>query len=97
MGKIDEIIKEKGLTPKDCEYHTRRLLENDGKIRVLVIKGIPVAYAEYKCPKCGHEGYSEQEYKKVSKASKIRLRVECEKCHLNIKVDKLKGKKEKKK
>ncbi len=93
MGKIDEIIKQKGLTPKDCEYHTLRTLEYDGKIRVLVIKGEPTAHVEYKCPKCGHQGYNTQEYKKVSKAAKIRLRVECEKCKTKIKVGKLKGKK----
>ena len=93
MGKIDEIIRDKKLTPKDCEYHTIRTLENNGKVRVLVIKGDSTAHIESKCPKCGHEAYNEQEYKKVSKASKIRMRVECEKCKTKIKVEKLKGKK----
>jgi hypothetical protein len=89
---IDEIIKKKDLTPKDCTYHTLRSLENNGKIRCLVIKGEDIVHVDYTCPKCGHSGYKTQEFKKVSKAAKIRFVVECDKCKFKIKVGKLKGK-----
>lgn len=95
MGKIDDIIRKKGLTPKDVDYHTRRTLEGGGKLRVLRIKGDNINHVEYTCPKCGHEAYITMEHKAVSKAAKIRFRVECAKCKTKIKVDKLKGKKEK--
>ena len=45
------------------------------------------------CPYCGSYTYDEQEYKHISKASKIRLRVECSNCHKKTKVEKLKAKK----
>ncbi|MFH0928975.1 MAG: hypothetical protein V1818_01310 [Candidatus Aenigmatarchaeota archaeon] len=93
FDKIDKIIKERKLTPPDCTYHTLRPLENGGRLRVLVIKGEDVAHAELICPYCGKYTYSEQEYKKVSKAAKVRLRIECSGCGKNIKVEKLKGKK----
>ena len=97
MGKIDDIIKKKGLVPTDCAYHTRQGLENGGKIRVLRIKGENINHVEYTCPKCGYEGYDELEHTEVSKASKIRFRVECAKCKTKIKIEKLKAKKAKKK
>ena len=97
MGKIDEIIKTKKITPKDCEYHTLRTLENGGKIRALVVKGEDVVTIDYTCPHCGHTDSASQEYKNVSKAAQVRFRVECSKCKKKIKVEKLKGKKEKKK
>jgi len=93
MDKIDSIIKEKKITPKDCDYHTRRILEGGGKIRVLRIKGDNINHVEYTCPKCGHEAYTTIEHKPVSKAAKIRFKVECEKCKTKIKVEKLKAKK----
>ena len=93
FDKIQKIIAEKKLTPKECEYHTLRTLENNGKVRVLVIKGEKIAYIELICPYCGKYTYAEQEYKHVSKASKIRLRVECSNCHKKTKVEKLKAKK----
>ena len=93
FDKIDRIIKDRKLTPPDCTYHTLRPLENGGKVRVLVIKGDDKAYIELICPYCGKYTYEEQEYKKVSKASKIRMRVECSNCHKNTKVEKLKAKK----
>jgi ribosomal protein S27E len=93
FDKIQKIISEKKLTPKDCEYHTLRNLENNGKVRVLVMKGDKTAYIELICPYCGNYTYVEQEYKHVSKASKIRLRVECSNCHKKTKVEKLKSKK----
>ncbi len=93
MGKIDDIVKSKSITPSDCDYHTRRTLENGGKIRVLRIKGDNINHIEYVCPKCGHEGYVQMEYKPVSKAAKIRFRIECEKCKTKIKVEKMKSKK----
>ena len=96
MGKIDNIIRERNITPANCAYHTRRPLDDGGKIRVLRIKGENINHVEYTCPKCGHEGYATVEHQEVSKASKIRFRVECEKCKTNIKVEKLKSKKKKK-
>lgn len=93
MGKIDDIIKNKNITPADCDYHTRRLLENGGSVRVLRIKGDNINHVEYKCPKCGNAGYITMEYRPVSKAAKIRFIVECSKCKEKIKVEKLKGKK----
>ena len=97
MGKIDDIIREKGLKPKDCSYHTIRALENNGRIRGMVIKGDNVIHIEYTCPKCGHKAYKAQEYKKVSKAAMYRFSTKCDKCGFNIKVEKLKGGKKKKK
>ena len=95
FDKIEKIIAERKLTPKECEYHTLRILENNGKVRVLVIKGEGKAYVELVCPHCGKYTYEEQDYKKVSKASKIRLRIECSGCGKKTKVDKLKAKKKK--
>lgn len=92
MNKITEIIRTKGLKPADCEYHTLRTLEDGTKIRALVIKGDNIVHIECIC-KCGNYQYLTQEYKKVSKAAKIRFAVECSKCGNKIKVEKLKGKK----
>ena len=92
-GEIDKIIKEKKLTPVDCAYHTRRELENKGKVRILLIKGETTAHVEVICPHCGHPDYRKEEWKKVSKAAKIRLSFKCSKCGKTIKVEKLKGKK----
>jgi hypothetical protein len=96
FDKIDSIIKEKKLTPPDCEYHTLRVLENNGKVRALVIKSIPIIHIESICPKCGNYDYNSQDYVKVSKAAKIRFTVKCSKCGTPIKVEKLKGGKQKK-
>ena len=93
MNKIQEIIVSKKLKPKDAEYHTLRTDENGSKIRALVVKGEPDMHVEYVCGKCGHEAYVKEEYKKVSKAAKIRWKTKCEKCGLAIKIEKLKGKK----
>ena len=76
-NKIQEIIVSKKLKPKDAEYHTIRTDENGTKIRVLVIKGEPTLHLEYICGKCGHEEYVTDEYKKVSKAAKIRYKTKC--------------------
>ena len=97
MDKITKIIKDKKLKPKDAEYHTLRALEGGGKVRALVIKGDKTLHIEYVCPKCKHTGYKAQEYKKVSKAARIRFSVRCDKCDFNIKVEKLKGGKKAKK
>jgi hypothetical protein len=93
FDKIQKIISEKKLTPKDCEYHTLRILESNGKVRALIIKGDNTLHIELICPKCGTYSYITQEWKKVSKAAKIRFRVECLKCGNKVKVEKLKGKK----
>lgn len=93
MGKIDEIISQRSLKSADCEYHTIRTLENNGRVRALVVKGEKVLHIEYVCPKCGHSAYKNQEWAQVSKAAKIKFTVDCEKCGFKIKVEKLKGKK----
>lgn len=93
MEKIANLIKEKNLKPSDCAYHTLRALENDGKVRALVIKGEQVVHVEFVCPFCGHQEYKTQEWLHVSKAAKLRLKTKCGKCGKTIKVEKLKGKK----
>jgi len=90
FDKITQIIKERGLKPSDCAYHTLRGLENNGKIRVLAIAGETNALAEYICPFCGHHGMEEKLWKRP-------FSVKCGGCGKTIKVPKLKGKKNKKK
>jgi len=98
FGKIEKMIDDKNIGPKDCVYHTLRTLENGGKIKALVIKEEPnVVHVEYICPFCGHYDYTTQEYVKVSKTAAVRFRVECSKCKKKIKIEKLKSKKKKKK
>ncbi|MBU3958100.1 MAG: hypothetical protein KKB25_03415 [Nanoarchaeota archaeon] len=87
FDKISSLIKEKSLKSSQCVYHTLRLLDNGGKIRVLVLPD-RIARAEYVCPKCGQYGFAEAEWKRP-------FSVKCEKCGATIKVPKLKGKKEK--
>jgi predicted RNA-binding Zn-ribbon protein involved in translation (DUF1610 family) len=91
FDKIDSIIKEKKLTTADCEYHTLRVLENNGKIRALVLKGDSVIHVELICPKCGNYDYHTQEWKKASKGAKYRFETKCPKCGFVIKIEKLKG------
>jgi len=91
FDKIDSIIKEKKLTPATCEYHTLRVLENNGKVRALVVKGESIVHIEVICPKCGAYDYQTQEWKKVSKGAKYRFETKCPKCGFDIKVEKLKG------
>lgn len=86
FDRIDSIIREKSLKASECVYHTMRLLENGGKVRVLVLRD-GIARAEYVCPKCGFYGYSETQWKRP-------FSVKCGKCGAAIKVPKLKGKKE---
>ena len=93
FNKINEIIREKKLTPSNCGYHTIRTLENNGKIRALVVKGEDIVHIEIICPFCGAYSYVIQEWGKVSKGSKFRFKVKCPKCGKLIKVTKLKGKK----
>jgi predicted nucleic-acid-binding Zn-ribbon protein len=93
FDKIDKIIAEKKLTAADCDYHTLRALENNGKIRALVVKGENILHVELVCPKCGNYDYQTQEWKTISKAAKIRFTIKCPKCGNTVKVEKLKGKK----
>lgn len=86
FDKISSLIKEKNLKSSQCVYHTLRILDNGGKVRVLVLPD-QIARAEYVCPKCGQYGYYEVEWKRP-------FSVKCEKCGATIKVPKLKGKKE---
>ncbi|MEM5778206.1 MAG: hypothetical protein QXD43_01310 [Candidatus Aenigmatarchaeota archaeon] len=93
FDKIDKIIKEKNLTTSNCDYHTLRILENNGKIRALVIKGEKIAHIELICPKCNAYNYFTQEWKQVSKAAKYRFDTKCPSCGFVIKVEKLKSSK----
>jgi len=95
-GEIDRIIREKNLKAGDAGYHTLRPLENNGKIRALVIKGENQAHIEYTCPSCGHSGYRQQAWTTASKGSKFRFITKCDKCGFEIKISKLKGEKKKK-
>ena len=95
FDKIDKIISEKKLTPSTCDYHTLRTLENNGKIRALVIKGETTIHVELICPKCGNYSYQTQEWKQVSKGAKYRFEAKCPKCGNIVKVEKLKGVKNK--
>jgi len=84
MGKIDDYIKEKGLKPSDCDYHTNRNIrgkKGTGKIRVLAHEG--KAMVQYTCPECQHEAYAEQEWKRP-------FSIKCEKCKATLKVPKMK-------
>jgi len=91
FDKIDKIIAEKKLTSTSCDYHTLRTLENNGKVRALVIKGENILHVEFICPKCGTYDYHTQEWKKVSKGAKYRFEAKCSKCGFVVKVEKLKG------
>lgn len=93
FDKIDKIISEKKLTPSSCEYHTIRILENNGKIRALVVKGENILHVELICPKCGTYSYNTQKWKQVSKGAKYRFETKCSKCGNVVKIGKLKGKK----
>jgi len=91
FDKIDKIIAEKKLTPATCDYHTLRVLENNGKVRALVAKGENIVHIELICPKCGEYSYQTEEWKQVSKGAKIRFTIKCQKCGNIVKVEKLKG------
>ena len=93
FDKIDKIISEKKLTPATCGYHTLRVLENNGKVRALVIKGENIVHIELICPKCSAYTYNAQEWKHVSKGAKYRFEIKCSKCGNAIKIEKLKGRK----
>lgn len=90
-GEIDRIIRERNLKAADAGYHTLRPLENNGRIRALVIKGETEANIEYTCPQCKHSGYKRQVWAAASKGSKFRFTTKCDKCGFEIKVPKLKG------
>ena len=93
FDKIQKIINEKKLTPANCSYHTLRTLENNGKVRALVIKGENTIHIELICPFCNAYSYTTQEWVKVSKGSKYKFKLKCPKCEKLVKVTKLKGKK----
>jgi hypothetical protein len=91
FDKIDKVIADRKLSASDCEYHTIRVLDNNGKIRALVVKGESVVHVEMICPKCGNYDYHIEEWKHISKAAKIRLTAKCPKCGEKVKIEKLKG------
>jgi len=85
--KIDEIISQRKLLPRNCEYHTWRDAKNSkgektGKIRILVIKGEKIAHSEYKCPECGYVGYGQSEWKRP-------FYLRCIKCGYRISVPRM--------
>ena len=91
FNKIDTIIDENKIKFSDCEYHTRRDLEDGGKVRVLVVKGEQNAHVEYICPKCKHYAYKQQKWESAPKKSKVRFMTACEKCGFELKLLKMKG------
>lgn len=83
MHKINDYIKKNKLNPSDCVYHTNRTLrigKEKGRIRILV--HTTIAMVEYKCPKCGYEGYQEKKWKRP-------FSVKCKKCDFLIRVPRL--------
>jgi len=89
LTKIAAMIKEKGLTGKDCEFHTQRGVMNkkgelSGRVRVLVLKEDRIARVEYVCPECGNYGYIEKEWKRP-------FSFNCQKCGVLIRVPKLRA------
>ena len=93
FDKIDSIIKQRNLKPADCGYHTLRILDNNGKVRALVVKGETVLHVELVCPKCGNYEYRQQEWKPGSKSAKSKFDAACSRCGNIVKIEKLKGKK----
>ncbi len=88
LSKIANFIKENGIKPSDCEYHTWRDGKNkkgeiSGKLRILVLKKDHIARVEYICPECGYYGYLETEWKRP-------FSFKCEKCGYRIRVPRLK-------
>ncbi len=82
LKKIQEFIEKNNIKPSDCVMHTNRNLENNGKIRVLVLKGESDAWVEYICPKCGHYGYTKKTWKRP-------FSIKCENCGKLIRVQKM--------
>jgi len=80
--KIDALVKEKKITPRDSLYHTMRHV-GSGKIRVLALKADNIARCEYVCPKCGKYEYSEELWKRP-------FSVKCVNCGAKISVPKMK-------
>ena len=88
MSKIDDFVKQHGVKPSDCLYHTNRTAASksgkpSGSIRVLVPKSDGIARCEYICPECGHADYTEQEWKRP-------FSIKCAKCDFRITVPKMK-------
>ena len=81
--KIQELIEKNNIQPSDCVMHTQRRLDNDGKIRVLVLKNESDAHVEYVCPKCGHYSYTKKTWKRP-------FSIKCENCGELIRVQKMK-------
>lgn len=80
LDKIAKFIQEHGV--RTFKYHTWRTLEQGkGELRILVLED-NVARTEYLCPKCGHHGYVEQEWKRP-------FTTKCEKCAAKITVPKM--------
>jgi hypothetical protein len=92
FDKISSIIAERKLTAADCAYHTMRVLDNNGRIRALVVRGDEtIVHVEMICPKCGAYDYHTEAWVPISKAAKIRLTNKCTKCGEKVKIEKLKG------
>jgi len=70
---------------EECEYFSRRSLENGHKAVVWVPKGTMTMNVNYDCFKCGHEGSITDEYG-------LPYTFYCESCGEEIKIQPLKGK-----
>ncbi len=70
----------------ECDYFTKRMLENDGYVIAWVFKGEDTMHIKYKCPKCGYEGVHEAKYEKKSKKA---IRFKCPKCGRTFIIGKL--------
>ncbi|MBI2584239.1 MAG: hypothetical protein HYW25_06215 [Candidatus Aenigmarchaeota archaeon] len=82
--KIQNLVRERGIKPRDCEYHTQRSIEGGkGRIRVLALKEDMIARVEYICPHCGKYGYNEEPWKRP-------FSVDCKNCGKKISVPKMK-------
>lgn len=87
LKRIQDYIKQTGITPSGCLYHTWRDAKNAkgqraGAIRVLVPKSDGLARCEYICPECQHYGYVKQEWKRP-------FSVRCKKCGFKISVPRM--------
>ncbi|HDI06475.1 MAG TPA: hypothetical protein ENF39_00535 [Candidatus Aenigmarchaeota archaeon] len=83
LKKIQELIEKNNIKPSDCVMHTQRKLENNGRVRVLVLKNETEAHVEYICPKCGHYDYVRKKWKRP-------FSIKCKNCGELIRIQKMK-------
>ena len=80
MGKLKE-----PENMEDCEYFSRRVLEDGTKLTLWVPKDTKVMNINYKCIECSHESSVTDEYA-------LPYTFYCEKCGAKILLKPLKGK-----